>query len=230
DDYGEAWISTFHSFCSRILRDNAPNRDRLLLNGFQEWIVMRKVLADLDPAALGPLDGVRRSDAFAHDLLAFVALMKQNLVHPAALQLAAEASAGERLRVLAVVYQAYQQRMREVRLVDFRDLSASTVRPPMVRRPATSRRAAAAPRRCWTRASVCWPRRSPAAHREACMPRDHTGGPRWWWRARAIRSTRRSSPLARSNACARSGRTCVFVTLRSCSGARRRWAARSRKR
>src|SRR5437762_8630227 len=88
---------------------------------------MRKVLADLDPAALGPLDGVRRSDAFGHDLLAFVALMKQNLVHPAALQLAAEASAGERLRVLAVVYQANQQRMREVRLVDFRDLISGTI-------------------------------------------------------------------------------------------------------
>src|SRR5437762_1129013 len=88
---------------------------------------MRKVLADLDPAALGPLDGVRRSDAFAHDLLAFVALMTQNPVRPAALQLAAEASAGERLRVLAVVYQAYQQRMREVRLVDFRDLISGTI-------------------------------------------------------------------------------------------------------
>ncbi|HUE67881.1 MAG TPA: UvrD-helicase domain-containing protein, partial [Candidatus Acidoferrum sp.] len=104
DDYGEAWISTFHSFCARLLRDYRPDRERLLLNGFQEGIVMREVIAGIDSAVLGPLEGVRRSDAFARDLLGFVALMKQNLVHPAALQLAAEASGTERLRVLASVY------------------------------------------------------------------------------------------------------------------------------
>ena len=127
DDYGEAWISTFHSFCARLLRDHAPDRERLLLNGFQEWVVMRKVLSELDPTLLGPLDGVRRSDAFAHDMLGFVALMKQNLVHPAALQLAAEASASERVRVLAGVYQSYQQRMQGAKLLDFRDLVSGAI-------------------------------------------------------------------------------------------------------
>ena len=127
DDYGEAWISTFHSFCARLLRENAPDRQRMLLNGFQEWIVMRSVLAGADAEALGSLDGVRRSEAFAHDVLAFVALMKQNLVHPAALQLAAEASSGERLQVLARLYQSYQQRLIDARLVDFRDLISGAI-------------------------------------------------------------------------------------------------------
>jgi DNA helicase-2/ATP-dependent DNA helicase PcrA len=127
DDYGEAWISTFHSFCARLLRDHRPDRERLLLNGFQEWLVMRRVLADLDDGTLGPLDGVRRSDAFAHDLLAFVALMKQNLLHPAPLLLAAEAGASERLRVLAAAYQAYQHRLQQARMVDFRDLISGAI-------------------------------------------------------------------------------------------------------
>ena len=127
DEYGEAWISTFHSFCARLLREHTPDRERLLLNGFQEWLVMRQVLGELDGAMLGPLEGVRRSDAFARDVLTFVALMKQNLVHPSALLLAAEASASERLRVLASVYQAYQRRLQDTRMLDFRDLISGAI-------------------------------------------------------------------------------------------------------
>jgi DNA helicase-2/ATP-dependent DNA helicase PcrA len=127
DEYGEAWISTFHSFCARLLREHSLDRDRLLLNGFQEWLVMRRVLAELDPEVLGPLEGVRRSDAFAHDLLTFVALMKQNLVHPSALVLSSEASASERLRVLASIYQAYQLRLQNAGMLDFRDLISGAI-------------------------------------------------------------------------------------------------------
>ena len=127
DDYGEAWISTFHSFCSRLLREHSPDPERLLLNGFQESMVMRKVLAEMAPDVLGGLVGVQRSDAFARDVLTFVALMKQNLVHPAALLLAAEASASDRLRTLAAAYQAYQEQMHTGRMVDFRDLITGAI-------------------------------------------------------------------------------------------------------
>ena len=148
DEYGEVWISTFHSFCLRLLREHSqgtprshteaaelvglspdPERPReaALLNGFQEWLVMRRVLAEVDAEVLGALEGVRRSDAFAHDVLTFVALMKQNLVHPSALVLASEASASERLRVLASIYQTYQLRLQNARMVDFRDLISGAI-------------------------------------------------------------------------------------------------------
>ena len=127
DDYGEAWVSTFHSFCDRLLRDHLPDPGRLLLDGFQESMVMRQVLAEIDPVVLGSLAGVSRSEAFARDLLTFVALMKQNLVHPLALMLAAETSAGPRLRSLAAVYLSYQQRLEAGRMADFRDLITGAI-------------------------------------------------------------------------------------------------------
>ena len=127
DDYGEAWISTFHSFCWRVLRDHAPDPRRMLLNSFQESIVMRDVLAHIDPGVLGELIGVRGSDAFARDLLGFVALMKQNLVHPDALVLATEARGSDRLRALAAAYKSYQERLSTAGMVDFRDLITSAI-------------------------------------------------------------------------------------------------------
>ncbi len=127
DDYGEAWISTFHSFCWRVLRDHAPDPHRMLLNSFQESIVMRNVLAHIDPGVLGELIGVRGSEAFARDLLGFVALMKQNLVHPDALVLATEARGSDRLRALAAAYKAYQERLSTAGMVDFRDLITGAI-------------------------------------------------------------------------------------------------------
>ena len=122
DSYDQAWVSTFHSFCWRLLREHRPDPTRLLLSGFQEWVAMRRVLEQMEGARLGRLEQVRAHDIFAQDLLAFVALLKQNLVHPAAFALAAEATGSERLRSLAAVYAAYQSRLQEAHLVDFRDL------------------------------------------------------------------------------------------------------------
>ncbi len=127
DSYDEAWISTFHSFCARLLRDHRPDPGRLLLSGFQEFVAMRGVLAAMDRAPLGELGRVAHTDAFAQDALAFVALLKQNLVHPAEFSLRAETAGTPRLRVLAAVYSAYQAKLEASGLKDFRDLIADAI-------------------------------------------------------------------------------------------------------
>ncbi len=126
DSYSEAWISTFHSFCARLLREHQPDPSRLLLNGFQEWVAMRRTM-ESESLDLGPLEAVRGSHAFAEDLLGFVALLKQNLVHPASFALLAETAGNERMRSLAAVYAAYQARLAAARTVDFRDLIAGAI-------------------------------------------------------------------------------------------------------
>ena len=122
DSYRTSWISTFHSFCARLVREHLPDSERLLVSGFQEWVVMRQVLTELADGELGELARVRTSEAFAEDVLSFVALLKQNLVSPAEFALLTAGDAGLRLRRLAAIYVAYQERLAGARLVDFRDL------------------------------------------------------------------------------------------------------------
>jgi DNA helicase II / ATP-dependent DNA helicase PcrA len=127
DSYDASWISTFHSFCARLLRDHRPDPRRLLISGFQEQVAMREVLRETDPAALGPLAAVASSPLFAQDALAFVALLKQNRVHPAEVTLQAQVEGSERMRALASIYAAYQSRIEAVRLRDFRDLVSDAI-------------------------------------------------------------------------------------------------------
>src|SRR5499427_2869010 len=127
DSYDEAPIATFHSFCARLLRDHRPDPGRLLMSSFQEWLAMRQVLQELDGSGLGTLARVARTDSFAQDALAFVALLKQNEVHHRRISLLAQTSGTPRLKALAAVYSAYQARLDGAGLRDIRDLIADAI-------------------------------------------------------------------------------------------------------
>src|SRR5215831_5844196 len=127
DSYDEAPIGTFHSFCLRLLRDHRPDPGSLLMSTFQEWLAMRQVLQEHDGARLGALARVARTDSFAQDALAFVALLKQNEVHHRAVSLLAQTSGTPRLKALAEVYSAYQARLDSAGLRDFRDLISDAI-------------------------------------------------------------------------------------------------------
>jgi DNA helicase-2/ATP-dependent DNA helicase PcrA len=127
DSYDEAWISTFHSFCARLLRDHRPDPGRLLMSGFQEFVAMRGTLHELDGSDLGTLARVLRTDGFAQDALAFVALLKQNRIGHHEVALLAQTTGTARLQALARIYGAYQSRLDGAGLRDFRDLIADAI-------------------------------------------------------------------------------------------------------
>ncbi|MGH7920851.1 MAG: ATP-dependent helicase, partial [Candidatus Dormibacteraceae bacterium] len=127
DSYDEAWISTFHSFCARLLRRYQPAATGALIDGFQEQVCMRETLRAMPPDALGDLGGVRGSGIFAQDALAFVSLIKQNQIGPLDLTLSAEVSGTPRMRALAAIYMAYQGRLEAAALSDFRDLVSQAI-------------------------------------------------------------------------------------------------------
>ncbi|MBO0709458.1 MAG: ATP-dependent helicase, partial [Candidatus Dormibacteraeota bacterium] len=122
DSYDESWISTFHSFCARLLRRYQPAATGSLIDGLGEQVCMRETLHAMAPDQLGELAQVRGSGIFAQDALAFVALVKQNQIGELDLMLQAEAEGSPRIRRLASIYLAYQRRLRDAGLSDFRDL------------------------------------------------------------------------------------------------------------
>lgn len=127
DSYAEAWISTFHSFCARLLRRYQPAAVGALIDGLGEQVCMRETLCAMSQEELGELAMVRTSGIFAQDALAFVALAKQNQIGELDLLLQAEAQGSPRMRRLAAIYLAYQQRLEQAGLSDFRDLITKAI-------------------------------------------------------------------------------------------------------
>ena len=127
DSYAEAWISTFHSFCARLLRRYQPAAVGALIDGLGEQVCMRETLCAMSQEELGELATVRTSGIFAQDALAFVALAKQNQIGELDLLLQAEAQGSPRMRRLAAIYLAYQQRLEQAGLSDFRDLITKAI-------------------------------------------------------------------------------------------------------
>lgn len=87
--YAESWVSTFHSFAYRIVRDYSPPTTprRKLMNGFQEKLLMRFVLDKLirDDSEEGGSHGLARlygSQMLAQDVLWLISSLKQEMIRP----------------------------------------------------------------------------------------------------------------------------------------------------
>jgi superfamily I DNA/RNA helicase len=135
ESYDESWVSTFHSFATRVLtkygrtRGIAPFR---LMNGFQEKLLMRHVLGLVsDGSATLPgggsvhirtLEPLLRSDALVQDALWLIGILKQNLISADTFATRAAASGNPKLEDLADIYRVYATIQGQRRVWDFRDV------------------------------------------------------------------------------------------------------------
>lgn len=139
--YVSLWISTFHSFCERILKKHAleiglPN-DFTLLDTTASWLLVRKNLDRFNLATYRPLGNPTK---FIHALLTHISRCKDEgiapqlyLDHARDVQLNADALPGaldehKKITELAHAYQTYQQLLLENDAFDFGDLILSALR------------------------------------------------------------------------------------------------------
>lgn len=113
------WVSTFHSACVRILRDQASaiglKSSFSIYDADDSRRLMQQVVRELD------LDPKRFP---ARSLLAQVSNLKNELIDAEAF---ASQAAGPRDRTLAEAYTMYQRRLAEAHALDFDDLIMTTV-------------------------------------------------------------------------------------------------------
>jgi DNA helicase-2/ATP-dependent DNA helicase PcrA len=118
-DAGFPWVSTFHAACARILRQEASalgyDRNFSILDDSDTMALIRRVLED-----------ARLADSPAPETMrARIDQAKNEGLLPIQV---AEAAASPRDRIIAQVYQLYQDRLRELNALDFGDLLLQTHR------------------------------------------------------------------------------------------------------
>jgi DNA helicase II / ATP-dependent DNA helicase PcrA len=107
------WVSTFHAFCARVLRQEAPllgyARNFTILDESDALTTIRRVLDDAHLADSPQPETVRTR----------IDQAKNEAMFPEQL---ADAAASTRERTMAELYGLYQQRLREMNSMDFGDL------------------------------------------------------------------------------------------------------------
>jgi len=107
------WVSTFHAFCARVLRQEAQlvgySSNFTIIDEADALATIRRVLSEAQLADSPPPDTVRaRIDQAKNE-----AITAEQL---------ADAASTTRERTMAELYALYQQRLREMNSVDFSDL------------------------------------------------------------------------------------------------------------
>ncbi len=116
----KVWVSTFHSACCRILRQEAEHlgyTTRFAIYDDDDQVrVVRQIVADLglDPALVSPRDLLGRIDHYKNRMMTVDDVVEGRRIH-----------AGD---PLLKVWRAYDEQLRAADAVDFNDLIGLTVR------------------------------------------------------------------------------------------------------
>ena len=118
-EYPKLWLSTFHSFCARLLRREAPlvglSRDFVIYDSSDQLTVVKRAMRalDVDDRITSP-----------RTMLSRISHAKNQMQDPAELR---EAAGHFRDEQMAKVYDAYSRALRESNALDFDDLLLKAV-------------------------------------------------------------------------------------------------------
>ncbi|MDD5750808.1 MAG: UvrD-helicase domain-containing protein [Candidatus Pacebacteria bacterium] len=132
--YRELWISTFHAFCEKVLRDNGLDIglpvNFKLVDQTAAWLLLRQNLDKFDLDYYRPLGNPMK---FIHALLGHFSRCKDQMICPedylkyadelkSNLTDLPEGSEAERIKEVAGAYHTYQKLLLDNNLLDFGDL------------------------------------------------------------------------------------------------------------
>ncbi len=113
----EVWVSTFHSFCARLLRREAVNaglpRDFAIFDDDDQTAVIKRTLMQLDLPA---------DDYPPRSMRAQISHAKNHGITPEEMEANAEIARDEERKEVAKVFRAYNEMLRKASALDFDDL------------------------------------------------------------------------------------------------------------
>ena len=116
-DASEVWVSTFHSFCARLLRREAVNaglpRDFAIFDDDDQTAAVKRTLMQLDLPA---------DDYPPRSMRAQISHAKNHGITPEEMEASADIARDEERKEVAKVFRAYNEMLRKASALDFDDL------------------------------------------------------------------------------------------------------------
>jgi DNA helicase-2/ATP-dependent DNA helicase PcrA len=116
-DASDVWVSTFHSFCTRLLRREAVNaglrRDFAIFDDDDQTAAIKRTLMQLDLPA---------DDYPPRSMRAQISHAKNHGITPEEMEASAEIARDEERKEVAKVFRAYNEMLRKASALDFDDL------------------------------------------------------------------------------------------------------------